>query len=341
MPVIRLLTVVFVGVSLAWGGAATAHSPVSEPPPPSQTFQNWLADLKAEAAGKGISRKSLASSLDGIAPIPRVIELDRNQPEFTLTFRQYVERVAPASRIERGRKLLTRNRTLLRSISADYGVPPQMIVALWGIESDFGRLTGGFQVIPALATLAYDGRRSKFFRRELLNALRIVDEGHISAAKMAGSWAGAMGQCQFIPSSFVDFAVDRDGDGRKNIWTNRADIFASAANLLVGGGWQAGRIWGRPVKLPKSFNLAVEGLKTRKTLSEWQALGVRRMDGRDLPKADMRASLIVQGKPASVAFLVYGNYRAILNWNRSHYFALTVGYLADRIAGKNTVFFDK
>lgn len=316
-----------------------AHSPVSEPPPPTQAFLDWLADLRAEAAGRGISRETLAESLDGIAPIPRVIELDRNQPEFTLTFRQYIGRVAPASRIKRGRRLLAKNWTLLRSISADYGVPPQMIVALWGIESDFGRLTGGFQVIPALATLAYDGRRGEFFRRELLDALRIVNEGHISASKMAGSWAGAMGQCQFIPSSFINFAVDRDGDGRKNIWTNRPDILASAANLLAGGGWKAGWIWGRPVKLPKSFNLAVEGLDTRKPLSQWQALGVRRMDGRNLPKANVKASLILPDGPHS-AFLVYDNYRAILKWNRSHYFALTAGYLADRIAGKNTVVFE-
>ncbi len=340
MPVIRYLAVIFAGLSLVWGGAAMAHSPISEPPPPTQAFQDWLADLMIEAAGKGIGRQTLAESLDGIAPIPRIIELDRNQPEFSLTFRQYVDRVAPASRIERGRRLLAENRKLLRAVSADYGVPPQMIVALWGIESDFGRLTGGFQVIPALATLAYDGRRSEFFRRELLYALGIVDDGHISAADMAGSWAGAMGQSQFMPSSFVNFAVDRDGDGRKNIWTNRPDIFASAANLLVGGGWKAGRIWGRPVRLPKSFNLAVAGLDTQKKLSEWQALGIRRMDGRNLPKVDMRASLILPDGPHS-AFLVYGNYRAILNWNRSHYFALTAGYLADRIAGKDTVIFKR
>ncbi|MEE8444796.1 MAG: lytic murein transglycosylase [Alphaproteobacteria bacterium] len=340
MPVIRYLAVILAGLSLVWSGPATAHSPISEPPPPTQAFEDWLADLKAEAAGTGIDRQTLAESLDGIAPIPRIIELDRNQPEFSLTFRQYVDRVAPASRIKRGRRLLAQNRTLLRAISADYGVPPQMIVALWGIESDFGRLTGGFQVIPALATLAYDGRRSKFFRRELLYALRIIDEGHISAAEMAGSWAGAMGQSQFMPSSFINFAVDRDGDGRKNIWTNRPDIMASAANLLVGGGWKAGRIWGRPVRLPKSFNFAVAGLDTRKKLSEWQALGIRRMDGRDLPKADMQASLILPDGPHS-AFLVYDNYRAILNWNRSHYFALTAGYLADRIAGKDTVIFKR
>ncbi len=331
-----LLTMLF----LAAAGAPPAHAqtPATDPPAaPVQPFADWLAELKAEALQRGISAAILGDALDGIEPIPRVVELDRNQPEFTLTFQQYITRVAPDHRIATGRKKLAQNRTLLNAISQTYGVPPHMIVALWAIETDFGRLTGGFKVIPALATLAHDGRRSTFFRKELFNALTILDQGHIKSADMVGSWAGAMGQCQFMPSSFLNFAVDRDGDGRKDIWKTRADIFASAANLLAGNGWERGWTWGRPVRLPEVFDLGVEGLDKRKALAEWQALGIRRTDGRDLPKAAIDASLIMPDGPDGPVFLVYDNFRVILRWNRSDYFALTVGYLADRIAGKNTV----
>lgn len=321
------------------GGSGVVHaqSPAAEVPAPSQQFDVWLAELRAEALTKGISATTLDAALDKIEPIPRVIELDRKQPEFTLTFQEYLTRVATEAKIERGRRKLAENRGLLNSVSQAYGVPPHVIVALWGIETDFGRITGGFKVVPALATLAHDGRRSAYFRKELLNALTIIDQGHISATAMIGSWAGAMGQCQFMPSSFLNFAVDRDRDGRKDIWKTRPDIFASAANLLVNEGWVRNRTWGRPVRLPDVFNLGVEGLENRKYLSEWQALGVRRTDGRDLPNVEITASLIMPDGPDGPAFLVYDNFRTILRWNRSDYFALTVGYLADRIAGKQTV----
>lgn len=316
-------------------------TPAEAEPQPVQTFPDWLVELKSEAAERGISRTILDEALDGIDPIPRVIELDRSQPEFTLTFRQYITRVAPKNRIAIGRKKLAQNRDILNRVSREFGVPPHMIVALWGMETDFGRLTGGFKVIPALATLAHDGRRSAFFRKELMNALTILDQGHITPAKMIGSWAGAMGQCQFMPSSFLNFAVDGNNDGRKDIWKDPSDIFSSAANLLVGNGWQSGWTWGRPVRLPDVFNMGVEGLETKKSLAEWQALGIRRLDGRDLPKAAIEASLIMPDGPDSGVYLVYDNYHAILRWNRSSYFALTAGYLADRIAGKNTVMFAK
>jgi membrane-bound lytic murein transglycosylase B len=200
-------------------------------------------------------------------------------------------------------------------------------------------LTGGFKVIPALATLAHDGRRGAYFRKELINALTIIDQGHIAAADMMGSWAGAMGQCQFMPSSFLRAAVDNNGDGRKDIWKTQADVFASAANLLRSNGWVPGKIWGRPVKLPDTFNPDLIGHDTRKSLSEWQRLGVRKSNGHDLPRVDISASVITPGGVGGPAFIVYENFRAILKWNRSDYFALTVGYLSDRIGGKNTVMF--
>jgi len=176
---------------------------------------------------------------------------------------------------------------LLEEVAQKYGVQARFIVAFWGIETDFGRITGGFPLVPALATLAYDGRRSAYFRKELLNALEILDGGHIAPKDMVGSWAGAMGQCQFMPSSFLNFAVDGDGDGRKDIWTNRKDVFASAANYLSRSGWKGDQTWGRQVRLPDGFDAKLADLDVRKTLAEWQGLGVRRLDGSDLPVRDL------------------------------------------------------
>ncbi|MBL6945978.1 MAG: lytic murein transglycosylase [Rhodospirillales bacterium] len=296
-------------------------------------FAQWLEGLKQEALGRGIAAATLDAAFAGIKPIPRVIELDRRQPEFTLTFRQYMDRVVPASRVKKGRKKLAENRARLEKIGKQYGVQPRFLVAFWGIETDFGRVTGGFPVVPALATLAHDGRRSAYFRKELLNSLKILDEGHITPKKMVGSWAGAMGQCQFMPSSFLNFAVDQNGDGRKDIWTTKADVFGSAANYLSGSGWKYDQTWGRAVRLPANFNAKLANLKTRKRLSEWQRLGVRRIDGSDLPKRDLSASIVFTEGPGSEAYVVYDNYRAILKWNRSTFFAVAVGSLADRLKG--------
>ena len=299
------------------------------------SFAVWLEGLRREALSKGIGNATLDAALSGIKPIPRVIELDRHQPEFTLTFRQYMDRVASKARVKKGRGRMSENRALLDAVGQKYGVQPRFIVAFWGVETDFGRITGGFPVVPALATLAYDGRRSKYFRGELLNALKIIDQGHIAVKDMVGSWAGAMGQCQFMPSSFLSFAVDHDGDGRKDIWTTRADVFASAANYLAKSGWKGDQTWGRAVRLPKGFNAADASLKVSKRLDQWQRLGVRRADGRDLPTRDLSASVVLaEKKTTGPAYVVYNNYRTILKWNRSTYFALAIGSLADRIGGR-------
>ena len=301
-------------------------------PGSAEDFQIWLGKLRVEAEGKGISQSVLDEALAGIQPIPRVIELDRRQPEFTLTFTQYRDRVVPQSRIKKGRVKYQENRDLLEEIGGKIGVQPRFIVALWGIETDFGRVTGGFKVIPALATLAHDGRRSAFFRKELLNALQILHEGHIAPKEMMGSWAGAMGQSQFMPSSFLAHAVDYDGDGRRDIWTTRPDVFASAANYLAKSGWRADQTWGREVKLPPGFDFALADLKVRKPIGGWQALGVRQPDGGDLPTRQLSASIVLPEKgKMSPAYLVYSNYRTTLRWNRSTYFALAVGLLSDGI----------
>ena len=296
-------------------------------------FKQWVEELRREAATLGIRTSTLDQALGGIRPIQRVIDLDRKQPEFTLTFRQYMDRVVPPARVEVGKSKLRENRALLDEIGSKYGVQPRFIVAFWGIESDFGRLTGGFPVIPALATLAHDGRRSAYFRSQLLDALKILDTAHIGLADMTGSWAGAMGQPQFMPSSFLSFAVDHDGDGRKNIWTSKADVFASAANYLARSGWQGDQTWGRPVRLPAGFDSGLADLAVKKRLRQWQRLGVRRTDGGDLPRRDLMASMVFAEDPGGPAFLVYANYRTILKWNRSTFFAVAVGSLADRIGG--------
>lgn len=297
-------------------------------------FDAWLDGLRAEARKRGISQATLDAALTDVSLIERVIELDRKQPEFTLTFQQYMDRVVPERRVRTGRRLLAENRQLLEEVGRKYGVQPRFIVALWGIETDFGRIDGGFPVVDALVTLAYDGRRSDYFRKELLDALTILDEGHIAPDAMKGSWAGAMGQSQFMPSSFRAFAVDHDGDGRKDIWKTRADVFASAANYLSKSGWRDDITWGRPVRLPEGFDPALAGRDTVKTIPQWQKLGVRRIDGRDLPTRPLKASIVLPDGPGGPAFMVYENYGVILKWNRSNYFAIAVGTLADRIAGR-------
>lgn len=314
----------------AFAAGLEAHPVQAQSDP---AFAAWLSDLRDEARQAGIREATLDASFAGVEPIPRVIELDRRQPETTLTFQQYVERIVSNARIERGRARLAENSPLLNEVAAKFGVQPRFIVALWGIETNFGQNTGGFSVIAALATLAYDGRRSQFFRRELLDALRIVDQGHIAPQDMKGSWAGAMGQSQFMPSSFMNYAYDYNGDGAKDIWNTEADVFASAANYLSGVGWRPDITWGREVRLPDGFDPALADLEVVKKLSEWQALGVRRADGRNLPTRDLDASIVFPGEVGGPAYLVYDNYRAILRWNRSFYFATAVGLLSDKIAG--------
>lgn len=298
------------------------------------TFRSWLDGVRDEAASRGFKPSTIQSALSEVQPIARVIELDRRQPEFTLTFSEYLARVVPEKRVVKGRLLLEENAALLAEVAKMHRVQPRYIVALWGIETDFGRLTGGFPVIPALATLAFDGRRSAYFRRELFNALQIIDEGHITASKMMGSWAGAMGQSQFMPSSFVRHAVDHDGDGRRDIWTTRADVFASAANYLAASGWLDDRTWGRRVRLPDGFDEDLIRKKVWRRLSQWQAAGVRKADGRDLPRRDLRAKIVRPAEGEGDVFAVYSNFEAILRWNRSNYFAVSVGILSDRIAGR-------
>ena len=293
----------------------------------------WIAKLRADAVSRGISGATVDRAFQNFTPLKRVVELDRRQPEFTLTFTQYLNRVVPQRRGQKGRQKLAENRQLLTQIGKKYGVQPRFIVALWGIETDFGRIDGGFSVIQSLATLAMDGRRSRFFRGQLIRALRILDQGHITLDRMRGSWAGAMGHFQFMPSSFENFAVDHDGDGKRDIWRNKRDAFASAANYLSRSGWRDDQTWGRRVTIPFGFDDKLLGLKIRKNMADWKSLGVRRSDGTDLPSRNLEGSLVKVKGPKPTVFLTYSNYRTILRWNRSTFFAVAVGTLADKIGG--------
>lgn len=316
-----------IGICLCW--TPFSHA---EPNEKETNFTQWMVDFRTEASAAGISQQTLDRALAEIkVPLTKVITLDRKQPEFTQTVKNYVETRVSDQRIYEGRRMMRRYPTWLGRVEDRHKVQRRFIVALWGIETNYGKYTGGIPVIEALVSLAYDGRRSDYFRRELLEALRIVDAGDISLRRMKGSWAGAMGQCQFMPSVFRRYAIDADGDRRRNIWTSVPDVLASAANYLASAGWKDDQTWGRPVRWPKDLDTSLTGLKTRLPLSRWQALGVRRIDGRALPRRDMTASLILPDGPGGQAYLVYDNFRVLRVWNKSNAFALAVGLLSDRL----------
>lgn len=296
------------------------------------TFDSWLAGFRAEARNEGVSESTLDAALTGIKSLPRVIELDRKQPESKMTFTQYKKNVISQQRINRGRELMAQHAEELKWVEQKYGVAPQYVVALWGVETSFGTNTGGFKVVDSLATLAWEGRRASFFRGELLKALKIIDQGHISAADMKGSWAGAMGQNQFMPSSFFNFAVDANGDGKRDIWNTRLDVFASTANYLSKSGWSSGQRWGRRVRVPASFPADLVGPKIIKPLSYWRQLGVTDLNGNSLPSEDMLASVVAPDGLGGETYIVYNNYQTIMKWNRSTYFATSVGLIADALA---------
>ncbi len=324
------------GRALAWAslGLALGAGLVPARAQDRPDFAHWIEGVKQEARERGLHDAALGA-LDGIAPIDKVIELDRRQPEFTLSFQQYLAKVVNARRVEEGKQLLAENRPLLGAVASRYGVPAKYIVTLWGVETDFGKVTGGFPVVAALASLAYDGRRAAYFRTELFNALEMIDRG-AKPERMIGSWAGAMGQCQFMPSTYLHYAKSWDGAGPPDIWTRPADVFASTANYLAGIGWKTDEGWGRRVRLSAHLDPSLFGLDQHKTVDEWSALGVRAADGKPLPKSAMRASLVradsAKGAGDGPPYLVYDNFRALMTWNRSVFFAVAAGTLADRLA---------
>ena len=317
------------GLALACALAAAAAPAAAR-----ESFDDFLTGLRNDARQRGVSEATLDRALAGLQPNPKIIEFDRRQPEFTQTFWGYMDKRVTKKRVERGRQLLAKHRRLLDQVYRKHGVPPHYLVAFWGLESNFGGYKGSFGVIEALATLAYDERRSAFFRAQLIDALRILEQGHIAPDKMLGSWAGAMGHMQFMPSTFKRYAVDHDGDGRRNIWANLPDVFGSAANYLSSIGWRKEETWGREVRLPKGFDLELTGLGTRRSVAEWGRLGVRRSNGKRLPASQITGSIVLPAGHQGPAFLVYENFRTIMKWNRSILYALAVGHLADRLKGQ-------
>ena len=297
-------------------------------------FERCIDTIAERAADEGISAATIDGVLRKASQLERVIAADRRQPEFTDPFTRYLNLRVNDARVARGRELLERHGALLDRIRAEYGISPQYLLSFWALETNFGSYFGEIPVFDSLATLACDPRRGGYFTGELIAALHIVDEGHIDPDDMVGSWAGAMGHTQFMPSVYRRYAVDGDGNGRIDLWNSVEDALTSAANFLRGIGWAPGWRWGREVALPDGFDYALAGRDRNRTLAEWRELGVRRTDGGRLPADDTEASLVVPAGHRGPAFLVYPNFDVIMRWNRSEFFALTVGHLADRIAGE-------
>jgi len=322
--------------------------PVSAQSTDGPDYAGWdafLEGVRAEALEKGISPITVSVTLVGLEPLKRAVVLDRKQPEFKQTATTYIDKRVSETRIRVGREMMAEHADLLAEIATRYNVQPRYIVSIWGMETNYGRYPLKNDAIQALATLAFDKRRSSFFRKELMAALQILDEGHIDHANMKGSWAGAMGQSQFMPSSFLAYAMDGDGDGRRDIWTTEADVFASIAHYLAQHGWRNDHRWGVEVSLTPEAEVALANLyeappsgcramkrhTKRLSLQDWQELGVRRLDGSDLPVANLEASLVQPDGPGGRVFLAYRNFKAILSYNCANLYAISVGKLAEKI----------
>ncbi len=301
-----------------------------------QAFLQWQKDFKIEAKSAGISAKTIQTTFKNAKFLPQAITLDRAQPEFILPFISYINSRVNSNQVKLGRALLNNYDTILTPIDLQYGVPKELLVAFWGLETHYGANKGNFSLPSSLMTLAYEGRRAAFFRAQLLDAMRIVDAGHNSVAGMRGSWAGAMGNMQFMPSTMLKHGVDADGDGRINIWTSLPDSFASAANYLIKAGWQKGEIAMLEVKLPEHFNYNLAQLQNRKSAANWQRLGVNTMDNQPLPVQDNAAILLPQGWQGP-AFMVFTNFDVIMDWNRSVNYALSVVHLANQLVADKPI----
>ena len=296
-------------------------------------FAQCIAELQDRARSEQLSAQVVDEVLANLRLQQRVIELDRSQPEFTQTFANYYYRRVTSGRITRGQQLLDEYDPFLAELNKEYGVPGHYLVAFWGLETNFGRYLGKMPTLDSLATLACDERRSEFFTNELMQALALLESESLSPAEMRGSWAGAMGHTQFMPTAYRRYAIDGDGDGQVNLWRSERDALASGANYLAKLGWRGGEHWGHEVLLPQDFPYARTGLNNSHPASYWKGLGVRRADGQPVDGVDVQTSILVPAGHAGPAFMVYPNFNIILQWNRSEYYALAVGLLADRLTG--------
>lgn len=296
-------------------------------------FAQCLSGLQQRARSEQLSTHAVDEVLANLKQQMRVLELDRSQPEFTQTFADYFQQRVTAERIERGQELLDQHQAFLTDLTRKYGVPGRYLVAFWGLETNFGSYLGKMPTLDSLATLACDERRSEFFTNELMHALALLERESLTPAEMRGSWAGAMGHTQFMPSAYRLHAIDGDGDGHVNLWRSERDALASGANFLANLGWQKGQRWGREVLLPDDFPYVKTGLNNSQPVTHWRGLGVSFANGNPIPDIDMQASVLVPAGHSGPAFLVYPNFDVILRWNRSEYYALAVGLLADRLIG--------
>ena len=299
-------------------------------------FDEWVAHISQLAINKGISKETISSSFSEISMNKRVIELDQMQPEFTLTLNKYLSNATSQSRVKKGKNLYIEHKEILKKIRNKYGVQSRFILSLWGIETNFGKYTGSFKVIQSLATLSHNLRRRQFFTDELMNALQIIDEGHITPDEMMGSWAGAMGQNQFMPSSFLNYATDFDNDGKKDIWSTLDDVFASSSNYLKSSGWNPSETWGREVIVTNTIDESLVTTSAKKInvklhISEWSELGVKNVDKTSLPDVNISGYLVYPEGPLGRKYIVYENFKTLMKWNRSLFFGIAVGTLSDMI----------
>ncbi len=337
-----ILAMCFLMTLLASSGLTAQEGISNEKKPDFSGFDEWLHKTAKEAEAKGIRAETIEVAFRDLEPDPRVIRFDRKQPEFVQTFDQYLAARVTVGRIKQARDYYGKEQKLLQEIAGRYQVDPEYLVAFWGLESSFGRYQGKYSIIRSLATLGYDPRRSTFFTKELFKALQILDEGHVTPEEFVGGWAGAMGQNQFMPSSFLNYAADFDGDGKKNIWSSRADVWASIANYLHKNGWKKGAGWGARVAIPDGFDIAPlipqkksKGCRAlrhhtqKMTPEEWEVLGIS-ADKNLL--AEQKYALVVPDDGITSSFLVGGNFRTILSYNCANKYAVSVGLLAGKTA---------
>ncbi len=300
-------------------------------------FAQCVTQLKVTAKAQGLSQDTIDNTLANVKYVSRVIELDKKQPEFSQTFDNYFSKRVTDWRVEQGRKMLNQHRELLNRLHKEYGVPPQYLMAFWGLETNFGSYKGKMPVLDSLATLACDPRRSQYFTGELMQALKLKEANGFSSSDMVGSWAGAMGHTQFMPSAYAKYAIDGDGDGKVDLWNSTEDALTSAANFLQHLGWVRNERWGREVNLPDDFDYQLVGQSKKQPLTHWAESGIRQANGQPLSTPDMQAKLYLPAGYTGPAFLGYDNFNVIMRWNRSEFYAIAVGHLADRINGGVTL----
>ena len=298
----------------------------------SHTFEDFLVQIRQMATEQGVSKATIDKAFFQLSPRPEALKEDKKQPEFNQNFWSYVNKRVTQTRLNNGYDTLKQNSSLLNKTTQQYGIPAYVLVSFLGIESNYGHHTGSHNLVQSLATLAYDQRRSKFFTRELIELLKLIDKNKIPL-DAKGSWAGAMGAVQFMPTSVQAYGVDANKDGKIDLWNDKQDIYASAANFLKNNGWAKGEKWGREASIPKNFDYKQTGLGINKSVNDWAKLGVLRANRNRLPNSNMKASLIVPMGHRGPAFLVYRNFDVIMDWNHSILYAISVGYLADRING--------